>query len=230
MLATVRYNRQHTFVSSCLQLPLRLPSPSLQRWRLHTPDPAAWRWRYELIGVATSMTEHQIDPEDEYRRRFKDRALQREIEEAAEQLERNTRSLTDVFTEYMERGDEVEVTIGSRRWMGFVVGVGADVVTLESKRAIVDVALRAVSVVRVKSLGSGGGRDSRSRHCASFIATLRELAGASAGAIVELGGEGLPTLAGELRAAGESHVEMTTTSGDQVIVSLAAIGFVSTTR
>lgn len=176
------------------------------------------------------MTEHQIDPEDEYRRRFKDRALQREIEEAAEQLERNTRSLTDVFSEYMERGDQVEIAVGSRRWTGFIVGIGADVVTLEAEGATVDVALRAVSVARLVSAGAVGGGESVGDHCASFIARLRELAGASADAVVELGGDGLPTISGQVRAAAESHVELTTTSGDPLVVSVAAIGFVSTPR
>ncbi len=176
------------------------------------------------------MTEHQTAAEDEYRSRFNDRAFQREIEEAAEQLERNTRSLPDVFTEYMERGDEVEVAIGSRRWMGFVVGVGADVVTLEAEGARVDVALRAVYVARLVSAGAVGGGESDGDHCASFIARLRELAGASADAIVELGGDGLPTISGQVRAAAESHVELTTNSGDLLVVAVAAIGFVSTPR
>ena len=174
------------------------------------------------------MTEYPIDPDAEYRARFGELEFQREVEEAAEQLERNTRTLADVFIEYMERGDEIEVEVGPNRWTGFVVEVGDDLVTIDFDEGRVDLALGAVSLARVSSATAAGGRVHRIAHCPSFIARLRDLTGANAGTIVEIGGVGLPTLTGQLRAVAESHVEMTTTSGERYVVSLGAIGFVST--
>jgi len=176
------------------------------------------------------MTEQPIDPDAEYRARFDEREFQREIEEAAEQLDRNTRSLTEVFIEYMERGDSVEFAVGPHQWIGFVDGVGDDVVTMEVEESRVDVAIGAISFARVSSPSAAGSRGHRTAHCASFIARLRDLAGANAGVAVEIGGGALPTMSGQLCAATESHVEIRTTSGDLYVVSLGAIGFVSTSR
>ena len=174
------------------------------------------------------MTEHPIDPDAEYRARFGELEFQREVEEAAEQLERNTRTLADVFIEYMERGDEIEVVVGSSRWTGFVLDVGDDVVAIDIDGDRVDVALGAVSFARASSAAARVAQVHETGHCRSFIARLRDLAGANAGVTVEIGGGALTTIIGQLSAVAESHVEMTTTSGDVYVVSLAAIGFVST--
>lgn len=172
------------------------------------------------------MTEQQTDPDDQYRSRFNERELQREIEEAAEQLDRNTRTLADVFVEHMERGDELEVGVGSLRWTGFILDVGSDVITIDTIAATLDIALRAVSFVRASAVGAGTAR-ARSRQPLSFIAKLRQLSGADAGVVIGLGGERLPTLRGELRAATDSHVELETPDGELIVVSLASISFLS---
>lgn len=173
------------------------------------------------------MTEQPTDPDAEYRARFDELELQRALEEAEEQLERNTRSLADVFIEYMERGDEVEVVVGSNRWTGFVADVGDDLVTVDLDEAWVDVALGAISMARVSSPRAGHGRAHKTARRESFVARLRDLAGANSGVAVEVGGAVLVSLVGELRAVAETHVEVMTTNGDLNVVSLGAIGFVS---
>lgn len=175
------------------------------------------------------MTEQQTDPDDQYRSRFNERESQRETEEAAEQLDRNTRTLADVFVEHMERGDELEIRVGSLRWIGFIADVGPDVVTVDTIGATLDIVLRAVSLVRVSAAGAGAGRG-RSAQPLSFIAKLRELSGANAGVVIELGGDRLPTLRGELRAAADSHVELDTPGGELVVVPLPSISFLSRER
>lgn len=176
------------------------------------------------------MTEQQIDPDDQYRSRFDERELQREIEGAAEQLERNTRTLADVLVEHMERSDELQIRIASGRWIGYIVDVGPDVVRVATDAATVDIALGAVSLVRVWAAGTGTGPAVRSGHGVSFIARLRALAGANAGVVVEIGGDRLPTLVGQLRAVAESHVELATSGDEVVVVPVAAIGFLSRGR
>lgn len=174
------------------------------------------------------MTEQPIDPDAEYRARSGELEFQRAIEEAAEQLERNTRSLAEVFIEYMERGDSVEVTVGPHQWTGLVADVGDDVVTIEVDEGRIDVALGAISLARVSAPAAADSGRHRTAHCPSFIARLRDLAGANAGVEVEIGGGALPTMSGKLCAVAGSHVEMMTASDDLVVISLAAIGFVST--
>jgi hypothetical protein len=176
------------------------------------------------------MTEQPIDPDAEYRARFGELEFQREVEEVAERLERNTRSLADVFTEYMEGGDKIDIAVGAHWWTGFVVDVGDDLVTIEIDESRVDVALGAVTLARVSSTTARGGRGHRTAHLRSFIARLRDLAGANAGVTVEIGGGALPTMTGQLRAVAESHVEMTTPSGELYVISVASIGFVSTSQ
>lgn len=174
------------------------------------------------------MTEQPTDPDAEYRARFDEREFQREIEEAAEQLERNTRSLAEVFIEYMERGDVVEVAVGPTRWTGVVVDVGDDVVTMRVDEGRVDVALGSLSVAKVSPAVPRPVEVRQAGQCRSFIARLRDLSGANAGLTVDIGGAALPRMTGQLRAVAESHVEMHTTSGEICVVALAAIGFVST--
>lgn len=176
------------------------------------------------------MTEEPIDPDAEYRAHFSELEFQREVEEAAEQLERNTRSLAEVFIEYMERGDKIEVAVGPSRWTGFVLDVGDDVVTIDLDDGRVDLALGAVSFARVSFAAAGATHLHQADHRRSFIARLRDLAGANAGVTVEIGGVALQTITGQLRAVAESHAEMTTASGEPYVISLAAVGFVSTRR
>jgi len=79
------------------------------------PDPRrSTARRVSELEQHDPMTEQQTDPDDEYRHHFNERELQREIEGAAEQLERNTRTLADVFVEHMERSDELEIRIALR--------------------------------------------------------------------------------------------------------------------
>lgn len=174
------------------------------------------------------MTEQPIDPDAEYRARFDELELQRALEEAEEQLERNTRSLADVFIEYMDRSDRLEISVGANRWTGFVVAVGDDVVTIALDQGRVDIPLSAVTLTKLLPATAGRARSHRAVHSSSFIARLRDLAGANAGLAVEIGGPALTTLAGELRAVAETHVELMTASGDLNVISLGAIGFVLT--
>lgn len=169
-----------------------------------------------------------FDPDERFREDLDVREMQREIEAAEEQLERNTRSLADVFIEFMERGDDVEVVVGPHRFAGPILGVGGDLVTLEVGERRADVSLSQLTSVRVVAAKANTGRTYQSASTATVVARLRELAGARAGAMAELVGTDLEPVAGAVIAVSPAHVELVTARGEHWVVPIATIAVVVT--
>ncbi len=169
-----------------------------------------------------------FDPDERYRTELELRDMRREVEAAEEQLERNTRPVGDVFVEFMERGDLVEMAVGSHRYAGYVVGVGADLVTLDVDGRRADVSLSQLTVARVVAARPGAGRAFGASGTESVLARLRELAGAQAGTIAELAGADFGLVVATVIAVSAAHVELTTSAGEHWVVPVSSIGAVVT--
>lgn len=192
--------------------------------------PTARSRRGRLCGppgrrLAESVTT-DFDPDDRYREDLDARDLQREIETAEEQLERNTRTLADVFIEFMERGDSVEAMVGQVRLSGEVVRVGADVVTLDLGGRYADIALSQLTGARVLTPKAGPGRAYEPSKSETVVARLRELAGARAGTTAELAGRELAPITGTVVAVSGAHVEVVTSQGEEWVIPIASIALV----
>lgn len=167
------------------------------------------------------------DPDELYRSEFDAREFQREIEEAEEQLDRNTRTLADVFIEYMEHGDLVEVNVGARQWQGVVAAVSDELVTIETEEHLVDVSLGHLDRAAVVAARHGPGRAYTPAPVASVIARLRELNAVAADAVADIGGQDADEARCRVVAVSTSHVELSTRDDELVLLPLRAVGFVA---
>lgn len=95
------------------------------------------------------MSADQLDPDEEIRRRFDERELLREAEDAAEQLDRNTRTLADVIEAAVVDGNRVELEVGSVMVSGFPFAVNATVVRVRDGAATRLVNMAAVGSASV---------------------------------------------------------------------------------
>ena len=168
------------------------------------------------------------DPDKRYRSDFEAREWQRDMEEAEEQLERNTRSLAEVFIEYMERGDLVEVMVGPNRWTGCVIHVGSELATIEADGRRVDIALARLTAARILEPRTGAGRAYERSAPMTLVARLRELCGASAGVQAVIAGADLAAIVCLVTAVSEGHVEVSTIDGERWVVPISVIGSVMT--
>jgi len=168
------------------------------------------------------------DPDERYREDLDVREMQREVEAAEEQLERNTRALADVFIEFMERGDSLEVLVGQHRIAGQIIGVGADLVTLDAGERSVDISLSQLTSARVTAHKAGPGRTYEPSSAETVVSRLRELAGARAGTLAEVSGPTLAPVTGTVAAVSGGHVELTTPAGEHWVVPLSSIGVIVT--
>lgn len=169
-----------------------------------------------------------FDPDERYREDLDVREMQREVEAAEEQLERNTRALADVFIEFMERGDSVEVLVGQLRIAGQIRGVGADLVTLDAGERRADISMSQLTSARVTAHKAGPGRAYEPAGAETVVSRLRELAGARAGTVAELSGPTLTPVTGSVVAVSGGHVELTTPADEHWVVPLSSIGVIVT--
>lgn len=171
-----------------------------------------------------------FDPDERIREDLDVREMQREVEAAEEQLERNTRALVDVFIEFMERGDSVELVVGQLRVAGQISGVGADLVTLDVGERRADISLSQLTSARVTGHRASPGRAYEPTDAETVVSRLRELAGARAGTVAELSGPSLETVKGTVVAVSSAHIELITPSGEHWVVALSSIGVIVTNR
>lgn len=171
-----------------------------------------------------------FDPDERYREDLDVREMQREVEAAEEQLERNTRALADVFIEFMERGDSVEVLVGRHRIAGQVSAVGAELVTLDAGERRADISLAQLTGARVTARRAGPGRAYEPAGAETVVSRLRELAGARAGTAAELFGPSLEKVTGTVVAVSGGHIELVATAGEHWALPLSAIAVIVTTR
>lgn len=169
-----------------------------------------------------------FDPDERYREDLDVREMQREVEAAEEQLERNTRALADVFIEFMEQGDSVEVLVGQQRIAGQISAVGADLVTIDAGERRADISLTQLASARVTANKAGRGRAYEPPGSETVVSRLRELAGARAGTVAELSGPMLAAVTGSVDAVSGSHLELTTPAGEHWVIPLSSIAVIVT--
>lgn len=152
------------------------------------------------------------------------RAQQEELEEAAEHIERASRSLPEVALEFLYRGDVIRVAVGQRSWIGFLTHVGTGVMTLQTPTgAEIDLAYDGLSSIRVVERTTAGGRSRTSKHPGELVARLREVE--NSGEAVELGGRDLPSLEGMVEVVASSHLEFRARDGSEWVVPLTGVGY-----
>lgn len=152
------------------------------------------------------------------------RTQQEELEEAAEHVERASRSLPEVALEFLYRGDVIRVTVGQRSWIGSVTHVGTGVMTLQTQAgAEIDVAYDGLSSIRVVERTTSGGRSRTTKHPGELVARLREVE--NSGEAVELGGRDLPSLEGTVGVVAGSHLEFRARDGSEWVVPLTEVGY-----
>ena len=152
------------------------------------------------------------------------RTQQEELEEAAEHIERASRSLPEVALELLYRGDVIRVAVGQRSWIGVVTHVGTGVMTLETQAgAEIDVVYDGLSSIRVVERTRLGGRSRTTKHPGELVARLREVENSREA--VELGGRDLPSLEGMVGVVAGSHLEFRGRDGSEWVVPLNEVGY-----
>ena len=158
------------------------------------------------------------------RLRAEQREAQEELEVAIEEQARAERDLAAVALELMHRGDQVRVAVGDHSFLGRVVHVGADVMTLEDAAAnAIDVLLPTMRSLRITERARDGGRARRTEHPMRFRARLAEVE--ATGEEIELGaGEGTP-IVGTIVSVGADHVDFRARDGSEWILPRGSIAF-----
>lgn len=161
-------------------------------------------------------------------------AIRSEIRLEAEEAEREAalsaamrRNLADVARELMAHGDTVAVDVGERIFVGPIVAVGADMLTIEAGSWRVDVNLNALQRMRVVRRARSGGRRGTHDATASLRARLLEL---------QLSGEPIEAgttvsdepVMGPVALVGCDHVAVGDEVGPEWFLPLASLAFVRT--
>src|SRR5882672_11972194 len=109
-------------------------------------------------------------------------AIRSEIRLEAEEAEREAavsaamrRDVADVARELMAHGDTVAIDAGERVFVGQIMAVGSDVVSIDRGPGRVDVHLKALQRLRVVKRARSGGRRGARGGAASLRARLLEL-------------------------------------------------------
>lgn len=158
------------------------------------------------------------------RLRAEQREAQEELEEAIEDQARARRDLSAVALELMHRGDLVRVAIGDHSFLGRVVHVGVDLMTLADAAAnAIDVLLPAMTSLRVIERVSDGGQARREEYPARFRGRLAEAE--ATGNEIEIGSTQAAPLAGIVASVGVDHVAVNARDGGQWILPLGSIGY-----
>jgi hypothetical protein len=161
-------------------------------------------------------------------------AIRSEIRLEAEEAEREAavsaamrRDLSDVARELMAHGDTVAVDVGERIFVGPILAVGTDVLTLEAGSWRVDVHLRSLLRMRVVKRAKSGGRRGSHGGTASFRARLMELQ--LSGEAVEAGTAGSDEpIIGPVALVGCDHVAVGNEGGPEWFLPLTSLAFVRT--
>ncbi|MGH2719716.1 MAG: hypothetical protein ACRDJU_14230 [Actinomycetota bacterium] len=161
-------------------------------------------------------------------------SIRAELRREAEEAEREAavvagmrRSLAEVAGELMAHGDTVVIDAGGHRFSGRIAAVGADIVTVQSGRAQVDVALGAVSSLRVLERARAGGIGSLPGHPATLRARLKELQ--LTGQEVEVGvAAAEEQVTGPVALVGADHVAIGEEVGPEWFVPLSRLAFLRT--
>jgi hypothetical protein len=164
-------------------------------------------------------------------------AIRSEIRLEAEEAEREAavsaamrRDVADVARELMAHGDTVAIDVGQCSFVGPILAVGSDVVTLEtgsSTGSRVDVNLKFLQRMRVVNRARSGGRRGARGSTASFRARLLEVQ--LSGEVIEAGiaGSGEP-VTGPVALVGSDHIALGEEAGPEWFVPFTSLAFVRT--
>jgi hypothetical protein len=161
-------------------------------------------------------------------------AIRSEIRLEAEEAEREAavsaamrRDLSDVSRDLMAHGDTVGIDVGERVFVGAIVGVGNDVVTVEAGAWRVDVNLHALLRIRVIKRARAGGRRGSSDQTTTFRARLLELQ--LSGEAIEAGMAGSDEpVVGPVALVGSDHIAIGEEVGLEWFLPLKSLAFVRT--
>jgi hypothetical protein len=162
-------------------------------------------------------------------------AIRSEIRLEAEEAEREAavsaamrRDVADVARELMAHGDTVAIDVGQRMFVGPIMAVGSDVVTIDTEPRRVDVSLKALQRMRVVRRARSGGRRGASGGAASLRARLLELH--LSGEAIEAGIAGCDEpVVGPVALVGSDHIAIGEEAGPEWFVPLTSLTFVRTT-
>jgi hypothetical protein len=162
-------------------------------------------------------------------------AIRSEIRLEAEEAEREAavsaamrRDVADVARELMAHGDTVAIDVGQRLFVGPIMAVGSDVVTIDAEPRRVDVNLKALQRMRVVRRARSGGRRGASGGAASLRARLLELH--LSGEAIEAGIAGCDEpVVGPVALVGSDHIAIGQEAGPEWFVPLTSLTFVGTT-
>jgi hypothetical protein len=161
-------------------------------------------------------------------------AIRSEVRLEAEEAEREAavsaamrRDVADVARELMAHGDTVAIDAGQRSFVGPILAVGTDVVTLETGSSRVDVNLNCLQRMRVVKRARSGGRRGTDRGTASFRARLLELQLSDEAIEAGIAGSDEP-VAGPVALVGSDHIALGDEAEPEWFVPLASLAFVRT--
>lgn len=157
--------------------------------------------------------------------------LRTEVRLEAEEAEREAalstgmrRSLGDVAEELMAHGDTVALDAGGRIFAGIIISVGADLVTVQAGSWRVDVALGALTRLRVMKRPRVGGLRGTPNQPQSLRARLAELQ--LEGTVVEVGVTGADEpVIGSVAMVGSDHVAIGPEVAPEWFLPLGAVAF-----
>lgn len=158
------------------------------------------------------MSDLDDDADDRVRDALEARLIQEEVEAAAEQLHRNTRSLGELLLDWADAGHQVRIEIGGRHWDGSVCGVaendGAGVVVLRTEDERVEIDLAAVTTAS-RVAGSPTSQSLRDAWIpGSLIARLRWCLTQDPPPMVTIGHAHFDPVSGLVVAVSNRHVEL----------------------
>jgi len=163
-------------------------------------------------------------------------AIRAEIRLEAEEAEREAavsaamhRDMAEVARELMAHGDTVAIDVGQRMFVGHIIAVGSDVVTVDTEPRRVDVNLNALQRMRVVERARSGGRRGTSGRAASLRARLLELH--LSGEAIEAGIAGSDEpIFGPVALVGSDHIAVGEEAAPEWFVPLASLAYVAFVR
>lgn len=161
-------------------------------------------------------------------------AIRSEIRLEAEQAEREAavsaamrRDLSDVARELMAHGDTVALDVGERIFVGRIIGVGTDLVTLDAGSWRVDVNLKTLVRLRVVNRARSGGLRGSKGSSPSLRARLLELQLSREPVEAGMTGSEEPAM-GPVALVGCDHIAIGDEVGPEWFLPLHVLAFVRT--
>jgi len=171
------------------------------------------------------MSADHVDPDEDFRRRFDERELLREAEEAAAQVERNTRTLGEVIGAAMLDGDTVVLEVGDVTVKGRPLATSDSLVAVQVGAAVRHVNVAAVASVSVipenaPPVRTPGANDQ------SLKGFLRGLVSSPPGGTVQFVTTSGQQWTGQVIGVADDHVELESDDGYLRACRLENVAFI----